>query len=111
MRLLLVSGAYPPTRAGEADHAHMIAEHLAARGVDVCVLTTRGKGASGKDSLTVSRKMRRWSWRELPCLVWMLWRYQPDVVLLMYIGWIYNGHPMITFLPTVAKFVRRRTRC
>src|SRR5262245_25293847 len=111
MRLLLISGAYPPTRAGEADHAYMIAKHLAARGVDVRVLTTAGTAPSNNDKPTVSRAMRRWSWSELPRLLWILWRHQPDVVLLMYIGWIYDAHPMITFLPTIAKFVRRRTRC
>ncbi|MFO0773247.1 MAG: glycosyltransferase family 4 protein [Nitrospiraceae bacterium] len=30
-------------------------------------------------------------------------RFRPDAVLLYYIGWIYGHHPMITFLPTVAK--------
>jgi glycosyltransferase involved in cell wall biosynthesis len=111
MRLLMISGAYPPTRAGEADHARMIAEHLAARGVEVRVLTTRGKETSGENGRSVSRAMRRWSWRELPRLTWQLWRYQPGVLLLIYIGWIYDDHPMITFVPTLAKLVCPGIRC
>jgi len=111
MRLLLISGAYPPTRAGEADHARMIAEGLAARGVDVGVLTTRVDAVSGQNGGAVRRVIRRWSWTELPYLAWLLWRYRPDVLLLMYIGWIYDDHPMITFVPTVAKLVRPGTRC
>jgi glycosyltransferase involved in cell wall biosynthesis len=47
--------------------------------------------------------MRKWSWPELPKLVRFIRRCSPDAVLLVYIGWIYNDHPMVTFLPTVAK--------
>jgi glycosyltransferase involved in cell wall biosynthesis len=89
----------------------MIAEGLAARGVDVRVLTTRVDAVSGQNGGAVRRVMRRWSWMELPYLAWLLWRDRPDVVLLMYIGWIYDDHPMITFLPTVAKLARPGTRC
>src|ERR1700681_59437 len=112
MRLLLISGMYPPARAAEADHARMLAEHLAARGVEVRVVTTRGgatplttrAGAKSEENgCSVWRVMRRWSWRALPRLTWLLWRYRPDVVLLHYIGWIYGNHTMITFVPTLAK--------
>jgi glycosyltransferase involved in cell wall biosynthesis len=111
MRLLLVSGVYPPTRAGEADHAQMIAGHLAARGVEVRVLTTRLGATAEEDGSSVWPAMRGWSWRELPRLTWLFWRFRPTVLLLMYIGWIYDDHPMITFLPTVAKLVRPGTWC
>jgi glycosyltransferase involved in cell wall biosynthesis len=120
MRLLLISGTYPPARAAEADHAQMLAERLAARGVEVRVLTaragaaslaTRAGATSEENGCSIWRVMRRWSWRALPRLTWLLWRYRPDVVLLHYIGWIYDDHPMITFIPTVAKLVRPGTRC
>jgi glycosyltransferase involved in cell wall biosynthesis len=47
--------------------------------------------------------MRDWSWSDLPRLGRFLKRCAPDAILLIYIGWIYNYHPMITFAPTVAK--------
>src|SRR5262249_33908543 len=34
----------------------------------------------------------------------------PDVVFLFYIGWIYNYHPMVTFVPTVCRRVLPRCR-
>ena len=111
MRLLLISGAYPPTRAGEAEHARLVAERLAARGVEVRVITSECGDASSRDGTPVCARMRQWSWRELPRLLWLIWRCQPDVLLLMYIGWIYDDHPMITFLPSLAKLVRPGTRC
>ena len=111
MRLLLISGAYPPTRAGEAEHAKLIAERLAARGLEVRVITSERRDGSSRDDTLVCARMRQWSWRELPRLLWLIWRYRPDVLLLMYIGWIYDDHPMITFLPSLAKLVRPGTRC
>jgi glycosyltransferase involved in cell wall biosynthesis len=110
MRLLLISGAYPPTRAGEAEHARLIAEHLVARGVEVQVITSERGDASSPDAMVCAR-VQQWSWRGLPRLLWLIWRNRPDVLLLMYIDWIYDEHPMITFLPSLAKLVRPGTRC
>jgi glycosyltransferase involved in cell wall biosynthesis len=49
--------------------------------------------------------MRDWSWKEVPRLVQFFRNIKPDAILLMYSGWIYNSHPMITFAPTIAKHV------
>ncbi len=47
--------------------------------------------------------MRRWTWRETRRLMSTLEECEPDAVLLMYLGGIYNFHPMITFIPTWLK--------
>ena len=47
--------------------------------------------------------MDRWDWRELPRLLRAVKQCRPDAVLLMYSGWIYRDHPMITFLPTLVR--------
>ena len=78
MRLLLISGAYPPTRAGEAEHTRLIAERLAARGVEVRVITSECGDASNRDGTPVYARMRQWSWRELPRLLWLIWRLGYD---------------------------------
>jgi glycosyltransferase involved in cell wall biosynthesis len=41
MKLLVISAAFPPVRAGEADHAMHLCRHLAEHGFDVHVLTTK----------------------------------------------------------------------
>ena len=41
LKLLFISAAFPPMRAGEADHAYHLCRHLAKRGVEVHVLTTK----------------------------------------------------------------------
>ena len=47
--------------------------------------------------------MQRWSWRELPRVAQLFRRLRPDGILLMYLGAFYGHHPMVTFLPAVAR--------
>ena len=110
MKVLVITAAFPPMRAGEADQALHLARHLADRGVEVHVLTTRGHLALPDFPFKVHAIMRTWSWWDLGRLARFLRRCNPDAVLLMYIGWIYHSHPMITFAPTISKVLRPRAR-
>jgi polysaccharide biosynthesis protein PslF len=103
VRVLVISGAYPPHRSGEATNAFYLCQNLAERGLDVHVLTTRDSSAHPHPRITVYPVMREWSWREMPRLARALRRCKPDAVLLFYIGWIYRYQFMITFAPSLAK--------
>ena len=103
MKVLFISAPFPPMRAGEADHALQLCLRLAERGETLHVLTTRGATAARRFPLTVHPVMRNWSWTDLPRLARFIRRCRPDVITLLYSGWIYNDHPMITFAPTIAK--------
>ncbi len=105
MRVLVVSGAFPPMPSAEANHTLHLSHQLVRRGIDVHVLTTRGAMTDGLP-FPVHPIMRNWSWREAPKFVSFLRRCKPDAVLMIYIGFIYNDHPMTTFLPTVARIAR-----
>lgn len=105
MRIIVISAAFPPMHAGEADHALHLCERLARRGVEVSVLTGGPAEASGKFPFEVDRRMRRWSWSELPRLAGFLRQRRPEAILLLYTGWVYNSHPMTTFLPLLAKLL------
>jgi glycosyltransferase involved in cell wall biosynthesis len=107
-KLLVVSGAFPPDNSGEAQHALLLSRELARRGLEVTVLTNVGAVDDG--SVEVWPLMQEWSWRELPLFASSLKSSSPDVVLLLYIGWIYNDHPMVTYAPTIARFLRCRVR-
>ncbi len=52
-----------------------------------------------------------WSWSDLPQLAKYMKSCRPDVVLLLYLGWVYNHQPMITFLPTICKTVLPGVPC
>jgi glycosyltransferase involved in cell wall biosynthesis len=103
VKLLVISSAFPPMQAGEATNAFHLCEHLAAQNVDVHVLTGRQNNTTRDPRITVHPIMRTWSWSELPRLARFLTRCAPDAVLLFYIHFVYNDHPMITFAPTLCR--------
>ncbi len=110
MKLLVISAAFPPFRAGEADHALHLCTELAGSGVEVHVLTTKGNRAPRGSPFTLWPIMRDWSWLDLPRLVRFIRQCGPDAVMLMYTGWVYNDHPMITFVPTIARRLLPKVR-
>lgn len=104
MRVLLISGAFPPMRAGEATHAFHLAKHLAGhKGMEVQVLTSQENTGGRDSSFQVHSIMQQWSWSELPRLIKFLKNCSPDAILLMHIDFVYHDHPMITFAPTITK--------
>lgn len=103
MRLLVISAAFPPMRAGEAEHIYHQCRDLARRGFEVHVLVTDSLMGDGNNLVNVRPLMRDWSWTDLPRFARFVRECAPDAILVYYIGWIYNEHPMITFAPTVCK--------
>ena len=103
MRVLIVSAAYPPMRAGEATNTFHLATRLADRGHQVTVLTSVSNTVPPGVGVNVQAVMPHWGWSALPRFAASLRHIAPDAILLMYIGWIYDSHPMVTFAPTVAR--------
>ncbi|HJR76056.1 MAG TPA: glycosyltransferase family 4 protein [Nitrospiraceae bacterium] len=103
MKILVISAAYPPMQAGEATNAYHLCRHLAERGMEIHVLTSCGNEASADPRIQVHPIMREWSWWELVKLRSFIKRCAPQAVYVMYIGLMYNFHPMITFAVTVIK--------
>ena len=103
MKLLFISPAFPPMRAGESEHALRLCWKLADRGLDVHVVTTKGCHVKGAVPFKIHPIMHKWSWWDGVRLSWLVRREAPDAVLLMYTGWLSADHPMITFAPTVLK--------
>ena len=105
MKVLIISAAFPPMRAGDAEHALQLCMHLASRGEEVHLVTTKGHSAPEPVSFHVHAAMNSWSWSDAPTLINVLKKIQPGVVLLIYSAWMYQSHPMITFAPTIVKRV------
>ncbi len=102
MRILLIT-VFPPMKSPEATHALYLCEHLAKHGLDVHVLTAKNSIKRSHHGVTIYPVVRDWSWSDLPHLVRYIKRCSPDGIILIYIGWIYDNHPMITFAPTISK--------
>ncbi len=103
MKVLVISAAFPPMRLGEATNALHLCQHLADRKLDVHVLTSHSNTAVDDRRIRIHPIMCHWSWSELPRFRRILKRCSPDAVLLMYIGLMYDYHPMITFAPSISK--------
>jgi len=103
MKLLVISAAFPPLKAGEADHAFHLCHRLVKRGLNVHVLTTKNETVTPDLPFKVHAIMPHWTWSDLPRLASFLRRCSPDAVLLIYSDQDYNSHPMITFAPSISK--------
>ena len=103
MKVLVISAAFPPMKAGEADHALHLCHRLSERGLDVHVLTTKGNAEVGSMAFKVHPVMPHWLWPSLPRLASALRSCSPDAVLLIYSDRDYNHHPMITFASSISK--------
>jgi len=103
MKVLIISGAYPPMAFGEATNASHLAARMADWGVDVNVLTRRISGAPVHRGVTVHADMATWDWLDEIPLRLKIRQIRPDAVLFMHLGAMYDMHPMMTFLPSFVK--------
>lgn len=110
MKLLFISAAFPPMRAGEADHAYHQCRYLSKKGIDVHVLTGQANQWAQDVPFAVHPIMRDWSWKDLPRFVRFIKSNRPDAVFLFYIGWVYHEHPMITFAATMCRSILKGKR-
>src|SRR4051812_20525237 len=115
MRVTVVCGMVPPCAAPEGVLAVMICDHLAARGCEVTLVTTKAASAGLPEtwrnpSVNFRPLVRDWGWAGVPSLMRELKRSRPDAVLLMYIGYLYGRHPMVTFVPSLCRRLKPRPR-
>jgi glycosyltransferase involved in cell wall biosynthesis len=110
-RVLYVTPALPPAQIPEADHSLRDCLELAARGVDVHVLTVRAwQGTQPREGVTVHAIMERWAWSEAP-RVWRLLRnLKPDAVFIYFLGSLYGYRSLPTMIPILASLSSPRAR-
>jgi glycosyltransferase involved in cell wall biosynthesis len=97
VRILFVTGEFPPMQGGVGDYTREIALALHEEGCEVHVLTsTRSDPAS---LLTVHPTIERWNWTCWGMVLELVSRLQPDVVHIQYQAAAYAMHPAINLLP------------
>ena len=100
MKVLLISGEYPPMEGGVADFTAIIARELAAQGATVHVLTHVAAAGADDAAVIVHPMMRTWRWLSLYRTMRRLLReIEPDVVNIQYQAAAYAMHPAINLLP------------
>lgn len=106
MRVLLITGSYPPLRCGVGDYSHNLANALAKlSNVRVGVLTSQGAGraeVSANDSIEIIPVMAGWRLRELRKAIKLVRGWAPDIVHIQYPTQGYGGGMLQWLLPVVA---------
>jgi len=111
MRILLVTGEYPPMQGGVGDYTRELSRALLALGADVHVLTSADPsapvdasgadaGRSGTSGPTIHRLVTRWGWGVLSLAARWVRVHRPAVVHIQYQTAAYGMHPAINCLPT-----------
>ncbi len=104
MRVLFLSGEFPPMQGGMGDCTNEIAKTLAARGVQVCVLTSAQAGRGERPlaptrDVAVRPSVKKWNWSSLRVITRTIHAFAPDIVHIQYQTAAYGMHPAINFLP------------
>ncbi len=55
------------------------------------------------ERIHMHRVSSKWNWQTVQKCVSIIKSLQPDLVDIVFTGWMYNDHPSITFLPTLVK--------
>jgi glycosyltransferase involved in cell wall biosynthesis len=105
MKVMLITGSYPPMRCGVGDYTYHLAQALAAHGsVQVAVLTSAAASSSSPDSrVTILPVARTWRWRELPRILSAIRVWRPDVVHIQYPTQGFGSSVVPGFLPPLCR--------
>jgi glycosyltransferase involved in cell wall biosynthesis len=100
MRLLLLTGEYPPLKGGIADYTRTLAEHLAAQGTEVAVLTSIG-ALQEAGPVRVFPTIRDWGLSVLPTLRTLARHY--DLIHIQYQAANFQLKGAIPLLPALLR--------
>jgi len=95
MKLLIITGDFPPKLSGVGDYTDRLALSLKALGVDVSVLTSETSDTNRP--YQVLAKVRNWTMKSSSSVVDIARNF--DVVNIQYPGVSYGRSPMINLLP------------
>jgi glycosyltransferase involved in cell wall biosynthesis len=110
MRILFLTGEFPPLQGGVGDCTNEIARALAQRGVEVSVLTSDPSSVISNQSsvsnlqspvsnLHIFRTIQKWNWSALAQIRKTISEIRPDIVHIQYQTGAFGMQPMINFLP------------
>lgn len=101
MRVLLITGEFPPMQGGVGDYTSEIARGM-AREHAVRVLTSRL--AAGNSSADVLPLAAKWDWSIIPLVRQQSGQFAPDIIHIEYQTGAYGMHPAINLLPRLLKW-------
>jgi glycosyltransferase involved in cell wall biosynthesis len=97
MKVLLITGEFPPIQGGVGDYTCELGLVLSDLGCEVHIATSTGGGSV--ENLTVHPVVARWDWSCWRILLDLVRHHRPDVVHVQYQAAAYVMHPAINFWP------------
>lgn len=102
LRVLFITGEYPPMQGGVGDYTWTLGSTLARKGLDIHVLTSQEAGPSHLAPRGVSNvypHVSAWGWAMRGQVDQLVQEAQPDVVHIQYQTAAFRLHPAINLLP------------
>ncbi len=108
MRVLLVTGSFPPMRCGVGDYSQNLADALEANGhVEMAVLTSDQTGAQQRrNGIEIFPVIKKWRLSEIPTVIKVLRYWKPDLVHIQYPTQGYGRGMLPWVFPLIAFFMR-----
>ncbi|MFT3786352.1 MAG: hypothetical protein QM770_09310 [Tepidisphaeraceae bacterium] len=101
MKILLLTGDFPPFLSGVGDYTDRLAASLSKLGAEVTVLTQQGNDDGVTRAYRVLRTMPSFTMKDREKIVLLAATH--DVVNIQYPGCHYGRSPMINLLPTLLR--------
>lgn len=99
MRILFLTGEFPPMPGGVGDCMNEIAKQLDALGVEIQVLTSTQAQNLRSSSFVVRPILHNWGWSSYRVIANICREFKPDIVHIQYQTGAFAMHPAINFLP------------
>ncbi len=104
MRILFVTGEFPPMQGGVGDCTHELARALAACGVEAHVLTNAAASPSTcSGAIRVHPLVRRWDWGAIPTIGAIIRDTRPDIVHIQYQTAAFGMNPAVNLAPRLLR--------
>ncbi len=111
MKVLMVSGEFPPMVGGVGDYTACLASALHDLGVQVSVVTSaQSRPSEGAFSFPVIARVPDWNFRSWGSIRRNVERHAPDIVHIQYQAAAYRLHPAANLLPIVLRVARAGVR-
>lgn len=102
IKILLVSGSFPPIKCGVGDYTYIVASQLAAMPeLEIGVLTSAG--TNDCHGIQVYKNGGSWRWRDLSHILAAVRQFSPDIIHIQYPTAGYGRHKMPVFLPCILR--------
>jgi glycosyltransferase involved in cell wall biosynthesis len=118
MKVIFLTGEYPPMQGGIADHTACLAQYLIPQGVEPSVLMSRrwqeiaSAPTAGEHHLPtppIYPLIPNWGWRTWPAVSGFLKKHRPDVLHIQYQAAAFDLKGWVNWLPWYLKKGRSRT--